>query len=145
MKKTLLFAIICGAAIMTIVLAGCSKKGGGSVAATVKSVAGTYKLTASTVTSSGVTVDYMSQIPACEKDDILQLNADSTFAYTDAGTVCTPSGSYSGTWTISGNYFIQNGTDSATIKSFNGSALVLAVTDNSSGTAITNTTTLTKQ
>ncbi|HVV05153.1 MAG TPA: lipocalin family protein [Puia sp.] len=143
MKKPLLLIAVGAISLLTLLLAGCSKKdSGGSYS--MKSVAGAYKLTASTVTSGGITVDYMPYLDDCEKDDLLTLNADSTYVYTDAGTTCTPDGSTSGQWYISGSYLIQDG-DTVNIKSFNGTALVLTFTGSSGGVTGTSTTTLTKQ
>ena len=110
----------------------------------MKSVAGNYKLTASTVTYGGVTIDGMQYIDDCQKDDILTLNSDSTYVYTDAGTTCSVNGSSTGEWFISGSYFVQDG-DTATIKSFNGSALVLTIKEDYNGATAVGTTTLTKQ
>ena len=143
MKKTLLFVAVSIASLLTLFLAGCSKKdSGGSYS--MKSVAGNYKLTASTVTSGGATVDYMPYIDDCQKDDLLQLKDDSTYIYTDAGTTCNPDGSSTGEWYISGSNLIQDG-DTVNIKSFNGTALVLTYTGTSGGVSATSTTTLTKQ
>jgi len=144
MKKTLLFFVVSVASLLTLLLTGCSKKDSGSGSYSMKTVAGTYKLTASTVTVNGVTSDYMPNIPACEKDDIMQLNSDSTYIYTDAGTTCATNGSGSGQWFISGSLFVQDG-DTLNIKSFNGSALVLTLTESQGGITGTSTTTLTKQ
>ena len=143
MKKTLLFIVISGASLLALVLSGCSKKND-ATAPTMKSVVGTYKLTALTATGGGVTVDGMQSLDACQKDDNLKLNADSTYNYIDAGTTCSVNGSYDGQWYISGSYFIQDG-DTSTIKSFNGTTLVLTTTGVSSGISVVATETLTKQ
>jgi len=146
MKKTLLFVAVSVASLLTLLFAGCSKKND-SVALTMKNVAGTYKLTAATGSFGGYTMNLYDSIPACQKDDNLKLNADSTYQHIDAGTQCNPPGDEQGTWLISGNYFIlnsQNGIDTATIKSFNGSQLVVSYTDGSYGFPITATETLTK-
>jgi len=143
MKKTLLFVFVSATALL-LIMSGCSKKND-SQAATMKNVAGTYKLTAATGSFAGLTFNLYDSIPACAKDDRLTLNADSTYQYVDAGTQCAPPGDDSGTWVISGNYYIRNGTDSGTIKSFSGSQLVVSYTDNSMGFPVVATETLTKQ
>jgi hypothetical protein len=145
MKRTVLFLVISGTA--ALIITGCSKKND-SVAVSVKSLAGTYKLTAYTASSSGITIDMMPNVEDCEKDNLLTLKADSTYSYKDAGTVCSIDASTDGQWTISGNYFISDGltpTDSATVKSYSGSSLVLTTTMTDQGTTAVLTQTLTKQ
>jgi len=142
MKRTLLFLVISGTA--ALIITGCSKKSD-TQAATMKNLAGTYKLTAYTATSGGVTIDGMQNMDACQKDDQLKLNADSTLNYIDAGTTCSPDGSYTGSWVVSGNYLILDGSDSSTIKSFNGSTLVVTFNLTYQGSTVVNTQTLTKQ
>jgi len=62
---------------------------------------------------------------------------------TDAGTVCSPSGGDSGTWSLSGNTMNVNG-DLATIESFDCKTLVLVNNDvNTTGDKLK--ITLTKQ
>ncbi|HEY4208348.1 MAG TPA: lipocalin family protein [Puia sp.] len=142
MKKILLFSLV-SFALLALAVSGCSKKNNDSAAITMKNVAGTYKLTALTGTVGGFSANLMDSVPACQRDDNQKFNADSTYQYIDAGTQCDSSVSGSGTWYISGNYFIQD-TDTLIIKSFNGSQLVLTFTDNSFGIPITATETITK-
>jgi len=142
MKKTLLFVMVSATALL-LIISGCSKKND-SQASTMKNVAGTYKLTASTGAFGGVTLNIYDSIPACHRDDNYMLNADSTYQIIDAGTQCNPPDNSQGTWFISGNYFIRNGTDSSTIKSFSGSQLVISYTDNSFGFPLVTTETFTK-
>ena len=145
MKKTLLF-VIASAALLALIISGCSKKND-ATAATMKNVAGTYKLTAATGAFGGLTFNLYDSIPACQRDDNLTLNADSTYQVIDAGTQCNPPDNQTGTWFINGSDFVRHGpvsTDSGTIKSFNGSQLVVTHTDNSFGIPIVATETLTK-
>jgi hypothetical protein len=142
MKRTLLFFIVCGTAA-TLIISSCSKKND-TEAYTNKQLVGTYKLTASTATSAGATVDLMQYMDDCEKDDLLVLNADSTFDQIDAGVSCGNSDG-SGTWVVSGNLIIVGGNDSSTIKSFNGKTLVLSQTEIEQGKSVVETTTMTKQ
>jgi len=142
MKKTVLFLTLTG--LTTLIITSCSKKSD-SPALSLQNVTGTYKMTAYTLVSAGVTIDAYSKLGSCERDDLLKLNADSTYNYKDAGTVCSPDGSYDGTWKLSGNYFIVDGSDSSTVTSFNGSTLVLATSDYYNGAAATFTSTYTKQ
>lgn len=148
MKKTLLFVLVSAAALL-LIMSGCSKKDSGGPSSNMATYAGSYKLTAATVTAGGVTQDAMNYLfEPCQQDDILQLKADSSMILTDAGTTCTPDGSGTGKWYVSGSYLItiesqQN--DTATIKSFNGTALVLTHPDELGGVPITVTVTMTKQ
>lgn len=143
MKRTLLLLILTGCAAI-LVSTGCSKKND-SQTYTNKQLAGTYHQTAWTATTAGVTVDKFKDMDACEKDDVLYLNADSTFEAVDAGTTCTINGSGTGTWVVSGNLIIIGGNDSSTIKSFNGTNLVISQLDTEQSQPVTYTTTLTKE
>jgi hypothetical protein len=66
--------------------------------------------------------------PPCVQDDIYTFAAGGTYAYTDAGMSCSPSGSYTnGTWAITNNNFIWDGDITApfyVIKSFSCSKMV---------------------
>ncbi|MBC7889839.1 MAG: lipocalin family protein [Ferruginibacter sp.] len=74
-------------------------------------IAGAYKFTAIVYKkdSSTPAIDQFAILPSCEKDDILTINADNTYAYTDAGATCTPAGDESGTWILSGSRFTLGG------------------------------------
>ena len=146
MKRTLLFLVISGTA--ALIITGCSKKNDAN-SYSVKQLAGTYKLTASTATSGGVTLDAMQYIDACQKDDLTKLNADSTFEYVDAGVSCG-NGNVVGTWLVKGNLLItldegSSTPDSITIKSFNGTNLVLTSTEVQQNITVVGTITYTKQ
>jgi hypothetical protein len=148
MKKPLLFIAVITVSLLTLLLAGCSKKdSGGSY--NMASMAGTYKLTSATITAQGITQDGMDFIfDPCQQDDILQLQADSNMIYTDAGTTCSTDGSETGKWWTSNSYLIQSSNqqnDTVTIKSFNGTALVVTHPDELGGMPITVTITMTKQ
>lgn len=89
-------------------------------------LAGKYKLTALEYKLNATTpaMDYMASMDACEKDDIIELKADGSWLYTDAGTVCSPSGTDNGTWSLTGNTITSDGVVSGTIDSYNCSKLV---------------------
>jgi hypothetical protein len=113
----------------------------------VASISGSYRFTAYTYkeTPSSPEVDYFPVIfpDACERDDVLSLSANGNYTMTDAGTVCSPSGGDSGTWSLSGNTMNVNG-DLATIESFDCKTLVLVNNDvNTTGDKLK--ITLTKQ
>ena len=143
MKKALPFLIV--AALTGLIIAGCHKSSGsGSTALTMTNLVGSYKLTASTSTYGGISYNTYDSIPACEKDDVVKLNPDSTYNYIDAGTSCSPNGSYSGNWFLKADsiYIDANG---FLVKSFTGTTLILNTTDTLYGIAIPSSETLTKQ
>jgi len=146
MKRTLLFLVISGSVAM--IINGCSKKNDAQ-SYTVKQLAGTYKLTASKSSSGGITIDNMTQMDDCEKDDLMKLLEDSTIEFIDAGVTCSSGGDYSAKFTVKGNLLIESpetdDADTATIKSFSGSTLVLSTTEAYQGAAILTTVTFAKQ
>ena len=146
MKKTIAFIAISGAAVL--IISSCSKKNDASY--TVKQLAGTYKLTAAKATVPGFgEVDAYEQMDECEKDDLQILREDSTYEYVDAGTQCQDDNSGSGKFTVVANLLISDPNtdhpDTATIKSFNGTNLVISSKFSYSGLDIPATMTLTKQ
>jgi hypothetical protein len=104
--------------------AGCS--------ANVASVSGPYKFTAYKykASASSPEEDYFTVLfpDACERDDLLALNANGSWAKTDEGEVCAPPESDSGNWSLSGNTFIKDGEQLA-IESFDCKTLVLVTND----------------
>lgn len=126
--------------------ASCKKDDTAATTPTTTSLAGNYKVTAASAKyGSTAEVDVFGQIPACNKDDILTLEANGNYTLTDAGTKCSPPSDDSGTWSLpNSTTFRQDGTDYK-IESFNGTNLRLSKTDNSSGTVIVVYSTLTKQ
>ncbi len=89
-------------------------------------IAGSYKIIAINykASNSAPEQDYYTTLPACEKDDIIKLNANGTADYQDAGIACTPNNSYSSTWSLSGNSITMDGTP-GTIQSFDCKKLVV--------------------
>lgn len=94
--------LLCLLSLAVLLTTSCKKDKKESCPVTVAAVAGSYKLVAFSV--NGVdALDLTFQ--ACKKDDIVTLKTDGTYDYMDAGVSCDPSGSTSGTWTLSGNTF----------------------------------------
>ncbi len=92
---------------------------------TVAKLTGSYKVTAMTYTAPGMpNTDYFATLNVCRKDDVHVLEANGNYSYQDAGAACAPPGSYSGTWSLSGNTLTLN-TQVATIQSFNCDVLVI--------------------
>lgn len=92
----------------------------------ITTIVGSYKITAIKykTNSSAPEQDYFATFPACEKDDIIKLNANGTADYQDAGIACSPNNSYSSTWSLSGNSITMDGTP-GTIQSFDCKKLVV--------------------
>lgn len=67
-------------------------------ASTVAAIAGNYKITKVTLAGQSVTDSYFAE--ACQKDDVYQLKADKTMAYSDAGTQCSPADNGTGDWDV---------------------------------------------
>ena len=148
MKRTsihLMLTIIFSA----VLLGACKKDKDEAVEPTKENLAGSYKLTGlTTSTSSTGEVDTYSQLEACERDDIYTLNTDFSATYTDAGTKCDPEGTYESAWSLdeNKNIVITGGTMDyeGTVKSFNGKTLVIEGTYNV-GITYTIKATFTKQ
>lgn len=98
----------------------------------VASIAGSYKFAAYTYkqTPTSPEEDYLNIIlpDACERDDVFSFNANGNYTITDAGTVCSPSGGDSGTWSLSGNSMNIDG-DLTPIESFDCKTLALVYSD----------------
>lgn len=126
MKKIFLSVIILAATVTS-----CQKEESGSAPCNTNmaSIAGSYKvLSMKYKASTGSEQDFLEALEDCEKDDIVKLNADGTANYQDAGTVCTPGGSYNSTWSLSGNTITMDG-DAATIQLFDCKKLVVVTKD----------------
>jgi hypothetical protein len=142
-----LFAI----ALTGIILFGvaCSKSDNNtnSSAITVANLSGSYKLTAATASALGITINVLDSLPACQRDDIYQLNSNLSFGYVDAGTKCAPPGDYTDTWSLIGTTKLVIGADTANIQSFSGKTLVVTkdVTITGLPGPVTTTDTFTKQ
>ncbi len=121
MKKSLLFV-----SVSLLLLVSCKKDD--KCETTVAKIAGNYKVTAAKYKSTPTSPesDLFILLDACEKDDIEVLNENGSYTHQDAGTSCTPSGTYSGTWSLSGNTLTIDG-EVSTITSFDCSTLVFTV------------------
>lgn len=96
---------------------------------TVATIAGKYKLVAAKLLEGTTERDVLHEIyEDCELDDINELKADKTFVYSDAGTACDPSGSTSGSWSLSGRTLVLN-SGFSNIESFNCKDLVVTYRD----------------
>ncbi|HTQ63498.1 MAG TPA: lipocalin family protein [Puia sp.] len=146
MKKSNHYFVLLLTGVVSILLAvSCKKSSSDSSAITVQNLAGTYTLTALTVTIAPLPPqNIIDSVPACQRDDQYKLNTDLTYDYIDAGIKCTPSGDGTGVWSLSGNTIVIDTTQS-TIQKFDGRTLVINTNVNFMGIAATTTETLTKQ
>ena len=127
MKKLLL--PIC---LIIFALVSCKKdKDEPTCVVSTASVTGNYKITAGTYkqTPSSADLDFFASLDACEKDDIYGFAASGVLNYQDAGTVCSPNGSYSGTWSLSGTTMLNLDGELTTIQSFTCSTLIITLAD----------------
>ena len=147
MKKQFYLVTILLFVTASFVINSCSKNRSSDITPTINNLVGTYKLGSETSKQgSGAVVIISDSIDACEKDDLLKFNTDSTYNYLDVGIVCSPLGNYSGTWYLPGNNtLLLDYFNLYTIKSFNNKTLVLIAIDSSSSPAITYTLTLSKE
>ena len=126
MKKAFLLLF----ALPTLFFTSCEKDDNEDTCQTnMASMAGTYRVTAATyqLTATATPVDVLQiQFQPCQLDDTQTLNADGTWAYTDAGEQC--GGNLSGTWSLSGNTLTLNG-ETATLTSFDCRAIVFSRAD----------------
>lgn len=105
------------------------KKEENTCTANQQGIAGTYRLTALKYKMSATSPeqDYLIYLDACERDDLITLNANGTYSYQDAGTSCSPSNNDSGTWSVNGNTISSDGMVNGTITSFDCRTLVYHV------------------
>ncbi|MFN4316290.1 MAG: lipocalin family protein [Chitinophagaceae bacterium] len=80
----------------------CKKSNDDSCPTTMAGIAGSYKLVSFTVNGFDATDTYFE---ACEKDNIIELNANGTYNFIDAGVACDPPGGSTGSWSLAGNQF----------------------------------------
>ena len=115
------------------------------VSATSGNIAGTYKLVGLTMSSTTVPEqDAMSFLFDCEKDDVYNFNADSSFQYIDAGLTCEPSGNFSGNWELNGDVISFYG-EVGNITKFDGNILEITTTTTISATTYAKRSTFKKQ
>jgi len=117
-----------------------------SNARTVQNFSGQYNLIALKGSIFGVTVNLYDSLPACEQDNVIQLNANLTAQFIDTGVKCNPPSDSTGTWSLSANTDTLYIASSANfINSWDGTTLVLVGTQQVSGFQATVTTTLVKK
>ena len=143
-------ALAVSAVLLLLVINACKKTdnstSGSSNAKTVQNLSGSYNLTNLTASFLGASTSLYDSLPACEKDNIIQLNTDLSVHFIDAGVVCVPPSDSTGTWSLSSNSDTLNVAGSAGfIKSWDGKTLVLTSNELISGFSVLATTTLVKK
>jgi Lipocalin-like domain len=136
--------------LLLVILLACKKShttGSDPNAITMANLSGTYKITDIKGTLSGITVDIYDTLPACEKDNLIQLNASGVASIVDAGIVCVPPSDTTGTWSINTttDSLYVTGLGANHVESFNSGVLTLKGNQHISGFSFVATTTLTKQ
>jgi hypothetical protein len=104
---------------------------------TMSNVPGNYKLSKITSIPPGSTIETDATniwTTPCERDDVISLNANGTYVLTDAGTVCSPPTTDTGTWSLSGTTSIVIDGTVYNIRRFNGVNLDISIYDPSFGT-----------
>ena len=141
MKKLIIFPLA------FFLLTSCSKDKDKSCKLDAASLSGSYRVTGAKYKANALATetDYYSQLyaDACERDDIVTLNSNGTYTFTDAGVKCTPPGDDTGTWSFSGNTLTIDGV-AENVDNFNCSALTISAS-NIVNTGDKLTLTLTKQ
>jgi hypothetical protein len=121
------------ATLITMAISSCQKPADDApapaCAVSMQGLAGNYKLSAMKykATATAPEQDYLPLLEPCEIDDLLTLNANGTYTSRDAGMVCVPDNSGSGTWAVSGNTLTSDGIWNGTITSYNCRLLVFSL------------------
>ena len=143
MRKIVLTA---SAVALFLAFNACKKTDSVSGAKTVQNLSGSYNLTALTASLSGISINLYDSLPACERDNVIQLNTNMTAQFIDAGTVCVPPSDSTGNWSLSSNTDTIYVAGSASfIKSWDGKTLVLTNAETISGFPVVATSTLVKK
>lgn len=98
MKSILSFVLV-----ILITFSSCKKEpASNNCSATTANLVGTYSIAKVEANIATPYADITNQyFRSCQRDDRFELKTDGTVAYSDAGTVCDPNGSVSGTWSLS--------------------------------------------
>lgn len=140
------FVLAASAIALLLVINACKKSSNNSSAKTVQNLSGSYNLVALTASLSGISINLYDSLPACEKDNVIQLNANSTVNFIDADSLCSPKSDSTGTWSLSSNSdTIYVASSAFFINSWDGKTLVLNSTEEVSGFPVVATETLAKQ
>ncbi len=93
-------------AVIFMLSAGCKKdKKDATCSLNSNAFEGSYKITSATFQIGNLPEEniFDTEFDVCEKDDIYSFGANSVFTLTDAGIICDPTNSATGTWGLNGN------------------------------------------
>jgi hypothetical protein len=144
MRKT---ALAFSAIAVFLVIDACKKSDNvSSNARTVQNLSGSYSLVALTANVLGASVNLYDSLPACERDNLIQLNANGSAQFIDAHTPCSPPSDSTGTWSLSANTdTIYVAGNASFIQSWDGKTLILNNNEKVNGFPVVAITTLAKQ
>ena len=113
MKKIAFFVLAAA-----FVFSGCGKDDAKTTTCDLNpgNFAGSYKITSEL--ANGVEMHNTTYYDPCELDDLLIFNTNGTYNYSDAGTVCSPSGDDSGVWSLVGTNLIVDSTGIGAVSDF---------------------------
>jgi len=139
--------LIVAAVAALFLFISCKKSDNVSNAKTVQNISGSYNLTGLTWTALGVTANVYDSLPPCEKDNILQFDADGSVHEIDAKILCDPPETDSlSTWGLSSNgdsLYLDH--SPYLIKSWDGKTLVITGVVDYGPPVVTGVTTFVKQ
>ena len=148
MRKIALAASI---GTLILVINACKKSDSNSSnpsARTVQNFSGSYGITAITASILGLNVNLYDSLPACDKDNVIELDSNKTARFIDAGVACVPPSDSTSTWSLSSNTDTLYIAGTANfIKSWDGKTLTLTSVEMITGipVPVTATTTLAKK
>jgi hypothetical protein len=118
--------ILTAAVILVLGFAACKKSDNKNSARTVENLSGTYNLTALSIDLGSIDFNLYDTLPACQKDNVILLNANGTAQFVDAGVACEPPSDSADVWHLSpNNDSLYLGSNSTFIKTWDGKSLVL--------------------
>ncbi|MEJ0081803.1 MAG: lipocalin family protein [Puia sp.] len=144
-------AISAAAIALILVINACKKSDSNSnnpSARTIQNFSGSYNLTAITASVLGLNVNLYDSLPACDQDNVIELDSNKIARFIDAGVACVPPSDSTGVWSLSSNTDTIYVAGSANfIKSWDGKTLVLNSVESLGGipVPVTTTTTLVKK
>ncbi len=138
--------LLSSAVILFLGFTACKKSDKTNSSRTMANVSGTYRITALTASQGSASFNVYDSLPACEKDNLIELQSNGGALFIDAGTVCSPRSDSTGAWHLSASGdSLYLGGEAALIKSFDGKSLVVTNQQTFSGFTVVATTTLMKQ
>ena len=127
-------------------LSSCKKDKDESVAITIQTISGAYKLVALTTQINNMPEeDGMQNMEDCQKDDIINFRTDKTYTYTDAGLQCAVPGNDSGNWDLPNTTTFVLAGVSWVLEAFDGRTLKISNTSSFGGDTEVHRVTLRKQ